>query len=542
MMSFPNTIIQQENPEDAFNNRNMDAWKLYTLLSRQTKDGKSMLSLLAKDEDDQLAVYEDFKKVRSMLGLDAEGAAKQIQEKQKEKVEAELNKFGNIELDTNKEAGAPKEEPEAAEIDGFEIIEEGVPAVDYIRTIQNKYKGNTHPVDPDDYLKVLAARQLAYALKDRSARINEKDVNKLVGQMKENVNFCSRFRYSNRQKALRSALTSKYGEGLEDAAKKAVLEYPRGLSPRGEAITPYTPTVLERIDYLKGLAEKATDNTSIAAEILVTRNLIRSERDNKNGLKVKLTAEQREELNKRVAALEKDPFLQKMMKKPVKPVSPQKGEQDYQQKYAQYKQELAQYNIDNNQWKKNMDLLKGGHGGALIEELRKQARKQDGVSDIMKGELKANTLAEYRDDVKQQMGETAAALQKELARIGRLKERRNGDMDEVSRLIGQTKKLLTQYIAVGTELNKKGKGNLEKAEDLDVKWTEMNQKAAKAEQNEFYKTSTNNITPIGAQKLAEKIATSDMNVLLFNRQAPAKQAGAKEVKKDDLDVSQILPN
>ena len=474
--------------EEQFNKYMEDIRDIPKLLGAPSKEG-TVLDLVAKTDEEKVAFTKEVNPVYAMFHPEIAKAADPNADAAEEK-QPELQ---------------PAPAKEANPAADFVVVDEDVvpdlSAQQYIKQIQSKVKNNK-TASIDDIANVLAVRALTYAeRKDASNLQNttvsyadaeafgpnylgKKEIRDFAAKVKNNAILSSILTYPKNQKAVRDALTSGNAGALDDYVKKAFLEYPVGAYPNDPAFARYMPTVKDRIEYLQDFSKKTKNPQAVAlaaAEILVMRNMIKAERDNKKGLNVRLTGEQLETFSDRVMELAGDPVFIELVNDP-----------------------------------KNKKLLTSGHGGEFIENLRTDAAKGSvsviNFSENLKKELKENTL---QGQLEQSAADARAKLQELKDESDRLKADKNPakDMTKTWKLIEDAKDISAKYLMTKVQIAKHGQKELIKGMTKDVDWTKQNEMLPKIKESEQYKSITNNINPEKSRIMLENIS-NEVNTTL----------------------------
>ena len=312
--------------------------------------------------------------------------------------------------------------------------------------------------------------------------------------------------YRENKDAIQSAFT-KYGHGggIDDLMKEYILRQPTFGMPTKGMYLRYMPTVKERIDAIKKRltnTEKVAKDpermkdpnfakivketrATLAAEVIVLRNLGLAEKGRKETLNVKLTPEQMAVFNKQVQTLCKDPgfnaMLDDMMADP-----------------------------------KASKLLTAGHGGDMLAYMRSKQAAHPDMDPEAKAIMNHSTIGARIEEIK-----TAAAEMKQKLHDAIEAERgkKTPSMTKIDRLVADSKKLLAEYLALDNQARKPEKGKVELSTGLmkDIPKDKINEQIENREKNEAFTKLTKYLTPRDSLamlgNMAEKSQDEFMKVL-----------------------------
>lgn len=506
--------------EEQFNQFMEDIKDLPKLLGAPSKEG-TVLDLVAKTDEEKVAFTNEVNPVYAMFHPEIAKVA------DPNAIAAEKNH------PEPQPAPAPAEEANPA-ADFVVVDEEAVPdlsAQQYIKQVQSKVKNNKKAT-LDDIAEVLAVRAFTYAERKNPSNLQnttvtydadaygpnflgKKDIRDFAAKVKNNAILSTILTYPKNQKAVRDALTSGNAGALDDYVKKAFLEYPIGSYPNDPAFARYMPTVKDRIEFLQDKfgKSKSKDETALAAaEILVMRNMIKAERDNKKSLNVRLSGEQLKTYSDRVTQLANDPQFIALVNEPD-----------------------------------NKKALVSGHGGDFIEKIRiSQAKKEaaGGVfSDNLKKELKENTLQGQLEQCASDARSKLAELNTELDRLGK-NENGKKDMSKTWDLINEAKDLTAKYLATRVMITKYGNSELIRGMTKDVPWSKQNEKLSKIKESEQYNNLTGKISPDKTREILGNISTEADELVqqTANSLKPAAKNTGLEQQINADDVQPLQPN
>ena len=519
--------------EKHFNQYMEDLKDLPQLLESPSTDG-TVLDLVAKTDEEKEAFRNDVIPVYMMFQPEPVNAVPNANQEPVNAVpnvnQDVVNAVPNVNQDVVNEQ-QPEPEPERDPAADFVDIDEqqvhDVGAQQYIKQIQSKVK-NKKTASIDDIANVLAVRALTDAQRKDASNLlshtvtykksNVRDPNTIgIDQIREYADKIRKDPILNTyltdrksQKAIQEALTSGNAGALDDYMKKIFREMPLASYPAQSAFARYMPTVQERIEYLQDKFGKSKDEGAFAyaaAEILVMRNMIKSERDNKKLLNVRLNEEQMKIYNDRVAKLAEDKDFIKLVNDP-----------------------------------KNKKALTSGHGGDFIEKIRiDQARKEaagGNFSENLKNELKENTLQGQLERCAADARNLLMEINTELSNLDN-DGKEVKDMRKTWKLVENAQNITARYLATRTQIAKYGNSELIRGMTKDVPWTQQEERLKKVKQSEQYNNMTKNISAAKSKPILTNIST-ETETLLSDAQNSLKPA-AKNAPAQEKEVNEAEP-
>ena len=433
--------------------------------------GRTMQDVLmeGKSEEERVKITQNIFAYGQLVGIPAYIPESMDQKKQAEKAGHQVKEAAqNLKEEELYKANRNRSIPEFGKED---LTGEKRTAAEWIDDLR-EFGGVTE----QNVAEIMAARLLANSVRGvklsktglQDTELTRTQIIKTAGMLKNSTAFKTFWKEN--EKGIKDAYGKGHGGGLDDLFKESIRTTPAGTLPTEGIYSRYMPTVLERIDALKDQIKQDYNAETAAAEIVILRNMIGAEKGQKNTLNKKLTIEQMNELNGQVHALARDPAFKNMLKD-----------------------------------QKIQSLMKKGHGGDMLERMRKLQKNYPDMDPNTKSLMNGTTIGHHIANVRQTAANIAQDIRAELNKVQNVPGKRN--MEPVYAQIEKANKALAEYLALDNQARKSG--NREDGLLQDVPTEKINEQVNNRNKNEVFNHITKNLSPDKAITIMKSVSEKE---------------------------------